>query len=147
MSINKEDKEIANMYNHIFQILSTPYLWNTLYCDLLQLNRERIHGWNLNSSLGWVKGIQSLKKSCVGETSQNLSEKKYQHIYQIKKNNMWCSLTVHLKQFPKHKIDHKNIGTLSADVNYTKGIIKEAQFVGCSDPAEEIKSTELLNLE
>ena len=36
---------------------------------------------------------------------------------------------------------------MGTTVNYTKGIIKEALFVGCLDPTEEIKSAELLNLE
>ena len=36
---------------------------------------------------------------------------------------------------------------MGTTVNYTKGIIKEALFVGCLDPKEEIKSAELLNLE
>ena len=35
---------------------------------------------------------------------------------------------------------------MGTTVNYTKGIIKEALFVGCLDPTEEIKSAELLNL-
>ena len=40
--------------------------------------------------------------------------------------------------FPKHKIDHKNIVNMDTTVyvNYTKGIIKEALFVGCLDPKE-----------
>jgi len=43
--------------------------------------------------------------------------------------------------FPKHKINHKNIVNMgtSTTVNYTKGMIKEALFVGCLDPKEEIK--------
>ena len=49
--------------------------------------------------------------------------------------------------FPKHKIDHENIANMGTTVNYTKGIIKEALFVGCLDPTEEIKSADLLNLE
>ena len=49
--------------------------------------------------------------------------------------------------FPKHKIDHEIIGNMGSTVNYTKGIMKEALFVGCLDPTEEIKSAELLNLE
>ena len=49
--------------------------------------------------------------------------------------------------FPKHKINHKNIVNMGTTVNYTKGIIKKALFVGCLDPTEEIKSAELLNLE
>jgi len=62
--------------------------------------------------------------------------------------NMQCNLTVHLKMFPKHKIDHENIVNMGTTVNYTKGINKEALFVGCLDPIEEIKSdAELLNLE
>ena len=49
--------------------------------------------------------------------------------------------------FPKHKINHENIVNMGTTVNYTKGMIKEALFVGCLDPTEEIKSAELLNLE
>ena len=41
--------------------------------------------------------------------------------------------------FPKDKIDHKSIVNMGTTVNYTKGIIKEALFVGCLDPTEEIK--------
>ena len=41
--------------------------------------------------------------------------------------------------FPKHKIDHENIVNMGTTVNYTKGMIKEALFVGCLDPKEEIK--------
>ena len=43
--------------------------------------------------------------------------------------------------FPKHKINHKNIVNMGTTVNYTKGMIKEALFVGCLDldPTEEIK--------
>ena len=41
--------------------------------------------------------------------------------------------------FPKHKINHKNIVNMGTTVNYTKGMIKEALFVGCLDPKEEIK--------
>ena len=49
--------------------------------------------------------------------------------------------------FPKHKIDHENIVNMGTAVNYTKERIKEALFVGCLHPTEEIKSAELLNLE
>ena len=43
--------------------------------------------------------------------------------------------------FPKHKINHENIVNMGTTVNYTKfkGMIKEALFVGCLDPKEEIK--------
>ena len=41
--------------------------------------------------------------------------------------------------FPKHKIAHENIVNMGTTVNYTKGIIKEALFVGCLYPTEEIK--------
>ena len=41
--------------------------------------------------------------------------------------------------FPKHKINHENIVNMGTAVNYTKGMIKEALFVGCLDPKEEIK--------
>ena len=49
--------------------------------------------------------------------------------------------------FPKHKIDLKHIVNMGTTVNYTKGIMKGALFVGCLDPTEEIKFAELLNLE
>ena len=49
--------------------------------------------------------------------------------------------------FPKHKIDHENIVNMGTTVNYTKEVIKDALFVGCLDPTEEIKSAGLLNLE
>jgi len=39
----------------------------------------------------------------------------------------------------KHKINHENIVNMGTTVNYTKGMIKEALFVGCLDPKEEIK--------
>ena len=38
--------------------------------------------------------------------------------------------------FPKHKINHENIVNMGTTVNYTKGMIKEALFVGCLDPKE-----------
>jgi len=41
--------------------------------------------------------------------------------------------------FPKNKMNHKNIVNMGTTVNYTKGMIKEALFVGCLDPKEEIK--------
>ena len=41
--------------------------------------------------------------------------------------------------FPKHKINHENIVNMGTTVNYTKRLIKEALFVGCLDPKEEIK--------
>ena len=42
--------------------------------------------------------------------------------------------------FPKHKIDHENIVNMGTTVNYTNGmILKEALFVGCLHPTEEIK--------
>ena len=41
--------------------------------------------------------------------------------------------------FPKHTINHKNIVNMGTTVNYTKGMIKEALFVGCLDPWEETK--------
>ena len=41
--------------------------------------------------------------------------------------------------FPKHKINHENIVNMGTTVNYTKGMIKEALFVCCFDPKEEIK--------
>ena len=46
-----------------------------------------------------------------------------------------------IEMFPKHKINHENIVNMGTTVNYTKGIlmIKEALFVGCLDPKEEIK--------
>ena len=44
--------------------------------------------------------------------------------------------SAHIKMFPKHKIDHKNIVNMDTTVNHTKGIIKEALFVGCLDPTE-----------
>ena len=49
--------------------------------------------------------------------------------------------------FPKHKINHENIVNMVTTVNYTKGMIKEALFIGCLDPTETIKSAELLKLE
>ena len=42
--------------------------------------------------------------------------------------------------FPKHKINHENIVNMGTTVNYTNGMIKEALFVGCLDPKEEIKT-------
>ena len=39
----------------------------------------------------------------------------------------------------KHKTNHENIVNMGTTVNYTKGMIKEALFVGCLDPKEEIK--------
>ena len=43
--------------------------------------------------------------------------------------------------FPKHKINHENIVNMGTTVNYTKGMIKEALFVGCLSlyPKEKIK--------
>ena len=41
--------------------------------------------------------------------------------------------------FPKHKINHENIVNMGTTVNYNKGMIKEALFVGCLHPKEEIK--------
>ena len=41
--------------------------------------------------------------------------------------------------FPKHKINHENIVKMGTTVNYTEGMIKEALFVGCWNPKEEIK--------
>ena len=44
--------------------------------------------------------------------------------------------------FPKHKIDHENIVNIYGPGHNNKvqqRIIKEALFVGCLDPKEEIK--------
>ena len=43
--------------------------------------------------------------------------------------------------FPKHKINHENIVNMGTIVNNSKGMIKEALFVGCLDTKEPLLDT------